>query len=183
MARMLRTNNALVNVVAILVLAGCIGVVMNVVSTTEHRGSGTIFEGWSQGAPVDQTLDIAEMYMRILDRRPSESELASTKRRFRIDPAFSLAILEHQLNLGPERRRRVDTQTNALKSELEGIYSRQQVRMHIRAVHHDHVGTTPSAETEYYLFKKFVDSGLDEHKLLELVKAISIVPIAGNPLP
>lgn len=140
-------------------------------------------EGWSQGAGADETLSIAGAFMRALERRPTTSELASIKARLISDPTYSVGVLESQLALSPERQRRVATQTNALKTDLEGLFSRQQVRLHVRSVYADEIGTTPSPEAEAYLMRKFLSSGMDEHELIGLTKAIAIVPIAGNPSP
>lgn len=140
-------------------------------------------ETWASGPKTEQILGIGETFMRVLDRRPTPRELATVRGRLRDDPTYSLNVLETQLELSDERKRRVATQTNALSTELEGIYSRQQVRLHVRNVYADHVGATPSADTEYFLLQKYVQSGLNEHELIRLVKAISIVPLAGNPSP
>lgn len=142
--------------------------------------TGVDIEGFSRGPPVDEMFEIVSAFTRVLDRRPTERELASVKRRLRDDPAYSTGVLEHQLMLSTERKRRVSTQTNALKTELEGLYSTQQVRLHVRSVYADTIGSTPSAEAERFLVQKYVDSGMDEHELMRLTKAISIVPLAGT---
>jgi hypothetical protein len=142
-----------------------------------------VVEGWSQGSGVDETISIVGAFMRTLDRRPTTDELASVKSRLLADPTYSVGVLESQLASSSERQRRVATQTNALKTDLEGLFSRQQVRLHVRSVYADEIGTTPSKEAEAYLMRKYLSSGMDEHELINLTKAISIVPIAGNPSP
>lgn len=140
-----------------------------------------VVEGWSTGSPVDEIVQVVDAYMRVLDRRPTKVELTRIRKRLQTDATYSTGVLEHQLMLSSERKRRVLTQTNALKTELEGLYSRQQVRLHVRSVYADQVGSSPSAESEQFLTKKYVDSGMNEHELIRLATAISIVPIAGNP--
>jgi len=140
-------------------------------------------EGWTQGPPAEETLAIVGAYMRLLDRRPTTTELAEVKARLAADPTFSLGVLENKLAVSQEHRRRVATQTNALRTDLEGVYTRQQVRLHIRSVYTDEIGAAPSREAEAFLMERYVSSGMNEHELIRLVKAIAIVPIAGNPTP
>lgn len=138
-------------------------------------------EHWSSGPPVEESVSTADAFVRILDRTPTEAEMNAVKSRLRHDPTFSTAVLEHILALSPERTRRVATQTNALKTELDGLYTRQQVRLHVRGVYADVTGSEPSSEAERFLMQRYVASGMDEHALIRLTKAIAIVPIAGNP--
>lgn len=145
-----------------------------------HARGTADMEGFSRGPPVDEMFEIVSAFERVLDRRPTERELESVTKRLRDDPTYSTGVLEHQLMLSTERKRRVATQTNALKTELEGLYSRQQVRLHVRAAYADAIGTTPSAEAERFLLQRYVDSGMDEHELIRLTKAISIVPLTGT---
>ena len=147
---------------------------------THHLGQT---EGFERAPQAGDTIAIADAYVHTLDRYPTDSEVAAIRARLRRDPGYSVGVLETQLMMSPERERRVATQTNALKTELEGLYTRAQVRLHVRSVYQDHVGTDPSPEAELFLLRRYVEAGMDEHELLRLVKAIAIVPVAGNPMP
>ena len=135
------------------------------------------FEHTPGGSDV---LAVSDAYMRALDRAPTETELNAAIERLRRDPGYTLATLETQLVLSPERRRQVATQTNALRTDLEGVFTRGHVRLRVRAVHTDLTGAAPTSETEAFLVDRYVASGMDERELIRTVRAISIVPV---PVP
>jgi len=141
---------------------------------------GSLRENWATAPLAEHTLDIVQAYERVLDRRPTPAELASVVKRLKTDPTFSLEILEVMLVMSRERRRAMATQTNALRTELEGVATRGQVIMHVRNVYMDVVGREPSSDTQKFLVSRYMDSGMDEHELMRLVTAVSIVPLAGN---
>ena len=138
-------------------------------------------EHWSQGPSAYEPLEIIAAFERVLDRRPTDDELTRARQRLHEDPAFSLQVLELQLNSLPERQRLVATQTNALATELEGVFTREQIKRHVRDVYQDIVGKPPDKATETLLTDKFVKAGLDQHELMNLIKSVSIIPLANNP--
>lgn len=127
-----------------------------------------------KSAPANTMLAISEAYIRTLNRAPTSGEIAATTSRLQTDPGFSLGVLETSLMMSPERRRYAATQTNALRTDLEGVFTQGHVRLHVRAVHADLTGSAPSPEAEAFLVDRYVASELDEHALMRAVRAINV---------
>lgn len=168
-----------IHVSAVLFGAAACAMVAGLVYTLRDRAS--LLEGWESGPDTLQTLSIIEAYERVLDRRPTGEQLMSVQKRLSQDPTFSLEILEKLLVLSAERKRAHLTQTNAINTEMEGIATREQVRLHVRNVYMDEIGHEPAEDSATFLYESFVRSGMDEHELLRLIRSIEIVPLAGNP--
>jgi hypothetical protein len=145
------------------------------------RARASSIEGWESGPGSLQTVSIIEAYERVLARRPTGDELISVQKRLSQDPTFSLDILEKLLVLSAERKRAHLTQSNAIDTEMEGIATREQVRLHIWNVYIDQTGREPTDDLAKFLYAKFIESEMDEHELLRLVRSTEIVPLAGNP--
>lgn len=134
-------------------------------------------ESWAP-EPERETLlmHVVDVYKRVLDRQPSREELDAAVGKIELDPGQTLGLLETSLVLSPERKRQVATQSNALATELEGVYASEQVRIHVRNVYIDMMDAEPPAETETFLVDRFVASGMSQHELMRLIRAVSIVP-------
>lgn len=112
---------------------------------------------------------IIDVYVKNLDRIPTNRELTYYAHKILIDGTFSYDKLEQILQGSQEYKMIQKAQSNVVHGELPGNITDAQITMDVRKAFHEVFDRAPTGEQEAFIKQKFVEYNLDSQKLFALL--------------
>lgn len=138
-------------------------------------GGRWLRESFEDTTDSSLSLKIIKVFMKQLNRHPTDEELDENLRRSGSEAAWDEDALAKRLQQTSEYYHASKLQTNTVGGDMASELTDREIGMLVQRKYREVFGTDPSYETEAFLKERYREMGMDDERFAKYVEGLSML--------